>query len=632
MAFWTMPFRADAVDSNRDGSFYWQDMEGPGGPGDMQSDFFGQFVDFDGEATAAADGFHGVATSMAGPPDALFLMDDQQHRVSESTASSGVSTSDDFDFLSSSSQMEPTASAASQEIDPRDLALGGESHPLSHQVQHPDRASVSETDLSRLEGISIHSPHKNGTSTSDPSSPTPPSTAARGKPNKFVEALSSTIRKATTMRKTRKPLPEQRAESPTLDEHQSPALKLPKQRRGRPRIVTHGDVPQSPPMRQQPDAAGHPHFIHGFCDDPFNEGQLHPPLPLSAVSAPYYGQAGMNTPIESPGVKSEPGQFPSGISSAAGLPPWQHQHPQQALHPHPHQQPTPQQDQVLKGEQRWGSTGGEYVTGQEQTWWNLGMFSQDGGGGGSGEFANHHRSVNQASHAQHSGMPYEYAPMPDTSAAGLMIHMPQPRPSQPTVVNDLTVNAQTYLPPPPPPGAPPKGSTSERPHRPPRAKSSGARHLSCSPVRKQRGPSASPNPGQQPAQPRSRHSSGASVTSVRSASGRLPASMPGTPCSVRKRRSRDASSGGGSLSGESGGFGGCGGGGGGGLGGGFVNFTPHDGSLLMTGVAPSGSSKTKARREKEAQERRRRLSEAALKAVAAAGGDVDKLLEQGFAF
>jgi hypothetical protein len=52
----------------------------------------------------------------------------------------------------------------------------------------------------------------------------------------------------------------------------------------------------------------------------------------------------------------------------------------------------------------------------------------------------------------------------------------------------------------------------------------------------------------------------------------------------------------------------------------------------MTGVAPSGSSKTKARREREAMERRRRLSEAAMKAVQAAGGDVDKLMEQGFAF
>ncbi|KAL2126317.1 hypothetical protein VTI74DRAFT_1200 [Chaetomium olivicolor] len=38
---------------------------------------------------------------------------------------------------------------------------------------------------------------------------------------------------------------------------------------------------------------------------------------------------------------------------------------------------------------------------------------------------------------------------------------------------------------------------------------------------------------------------------------------------------------------------------------GFVNYTPQDRALLMTGVAPSGSSKTKARREREAAERRR---------------------------
>lgn len=211
-----------------------------------------------------------------------------------------------------------------------------------------------------------------------------------------------------------------------------------------------------------------------------------------------------------------------------------------------------------------------------------------------------------------------------------MIQMPQPRPAAALVANELAVNAQTYLPPPATGGAVPssKGTTSERSHRPPRAKSSGARHMSCSPMRKQRAPSASPTPGRQSSAPRSRHSSGASVSSVRSASGRLPASMPGTPCSVRKRWSRDASgsAGGG---GESGGGGSGGGGGGGDIG--FVNFTPNDGSLLMTGVAPSGSSKTKARREKEAQERRRRLSEAALKAVAAAGGDVDKLIEEGFA-
>ncbi|KAG9667298.1 hypothetical protein KCU99_g9665, partial [Aureobasidium melanogenum] len=54
--------------------------------------------------------------------------------------------------------------------------------------------------------------------------------------------------------------------------------------------------------------------------------------------------------------------------------------------------------------------------------------------------------------------------------------------------------------------------------------------------------------------------------------------------------------------------------------GGFVNYTPSDSEKLLTGVAPSGSSKTKARREREAAERWRRFSQAAAKAVAEAGG------------
>ncbi|KAK4457332.1 hypothetical protein QBC42DRAFT_256413 [Cladorrhinum samala] len=75
--------------------------------------------------------------------------------------------------------------------------------------------------------------------------------------------------------------------------------------------------------------------------------------------------------------------------------------------------------------------------------------------------------------------------------------------------------------------------------------------------------------------------------------------------------------------------GGGGGGGiaGGGMQGGFVNFTPQDRKLLMTGVAPSGSSKTKARREKEAMERDREYKEKLARAVEAAGGDLRKLEE-----
>ncbi|MCJ1365628.1 hypothetical protein MMC16_004753 [Acarospora aff. strigata] len=62
---------------------------------------------------------------------------------------------------------------------------------------------------------------------------------------------------------------------------------------------------------------------------------------------------------------------------------------------------------------------------------------------------------------------------------------------------------------------------------------------------------------------------------------------------------------------------------------GFVNFTPSDSKKILTGVAPSGSSKTKARREKEAIEKRRRLSQAAVRAVKQAGGDVEALQAEG---
>lgn len=57
----------------------------------------------------------------------------------------------------------------------------------------------------------------------------------------------------------------------------------------------------------------------------------------------------------------------------------------------------------------------------------------------------------------------------------------------------------------------------------------------------------------------------------------------------------------------------------------FVNYTPRDSAKLMSDVAPSGSSKTRARREQEAKDKRKRLSEAALQAVRRAGGDVSAL-------
>ncbi|RFU77982.1 hypothetical protein TARUN_4256 [Trichoderma arundinaceum] len=569
---------------------YWQGADGL--PSDASSDLFGQFVDFDGDGIARTpvDDCRSGSSTIGSVPDSFFM-----NHAAPGTASSVVSSADEFDFFSTSSRLGPATSAASHGQDAPDLAFGVAAEPATggahHQLNYLGRKSMSETELQRLEEISLHSPQKNS-SASHPPSPTPPNTTR--KPKKFVEALSSTIRKATTLgRKSRKQPPVvERAASPTL-EHPPMAIKS---RAARMHSIAQSGVSNvshecPSPTTYDPSTST---FITGFCDDPFAE----PPRAYPSPSMQYYSHGGMDpAPMHSSNrrIKSEQHLYQAASNMIASS---------ATIDTASQAQQAGWQQQIMTGAgpEQWGST--DYVASQDSSWWDLSM----------------NASVNQAMHSQHGELPYEYAPIPDTNAAGLMIHMPQPRPPQPAVVNDIGLTAQTYLPPPPPIPA------GDRCTRPPRAPSSGARHrnLSSSPMRKTRGPSASPTPAQPQMRNQSRHSSTGSISSVRSASGRGPGSAPNTPGGVRKRRSRDAGAGGVGVVG-----------GGISLGGegmGFVNFTPSDGSILMTGVAPSGSSKTKARREKEAQEKRRRLSEAAMKAVAAAGGDVDKLIQEGFVF
>ena len=474
MALWTSSYPVEAGD--RDPSFTWVDADGGAPLDDSHNDIFNQFLDFE----AGDSRIPGSATDTD-----PFLMGQQHQQHAEGSTSSGVSTADDYDFLSNGQNVAATMSAASYDVDPHQLNLftdgnnqvDGHNGADAGNNQHNN--AISDSELEKLEGISLHSPKK-GSNASNSASPTHPRSGGtvgnNRKSKKFVDALSSTIRKATNRKGGRKASQMQRAVSPSLE---NPPMAL-KPRPNARRVHTQhapGHLPESPPLQCDTNVANN-HFVNGFCEDPFNGDGISPTHPTPAR---YYSQGG--------------------------------------------------------------------------------------------------------------------------------------------TVNDLTLNAQTYLPPPPP-----IPQNDRAPQRPPRAPSSGARHhqrnMSSSPMRKTRAPSASPSPGTK----QSRQSSG---SSGRSASGRLPGSMPGTPCSVRKRRSRDTGGSMSAVSDDADGGGGITLGGGGG-GGGFVNFTPNDGSMLMTGVAPSGSSKTKARREKEAQDRRRRLSEAAMKAVAAAGGDIEKLRQQGF--
>ena len=61
----------------------------------------------------------------------------------------------------------------------------------------------------------------------------------------------------------------------------------------------------------------------------------------------------------------------------------------------------------------------------------------------------------------------------------------------------------------------------------------------------------------------------------------------------------------------------------------FVNYTPNDSHKILTSVAPSGSSKTKARREQEALDVKKKLTVIAEQAVMDAGGDVEQLRASG---
>ncbi|KAI1177671.1 hypothetical protein F4777DRAFT_187606 [Nemania sp. FL0916] len=285
---------------------------------------------------------------------------------------------------------------------------------------------------------------------------------------------------------------------------------------------------------------------------------------------------------------------------------------------------------------------------------------------------------NLAMHRHQGELPYEYNP----DVSGLMIHMPQPRTPQAGVLNindpmlaanhhhhHDSIHGTPMLGRPHPnhfsssghiKGHPPPPHTDHRRPRP-RAPSSGARHhglqgsprklhhsMSMGHLRKE---SQSPPPplprhghvqqqhsnnhsqngngsgsssnGNNSHQERRRHRS-ASLTMRKQRSFTRRAgggngsngNEPRTPASRTGSFNFSHAHGGGEAEGESGETGGAGGA----AGFNFVNYTPNHGDLLMTGVAPSGSRKTKARREREEQERRRHITELARKV---AGGDVD---------
>ncbi|KAI1747990.1 hypothetical protein F4782DRAFT_543100 [Xylaria castorea] len=307
---------------------------------------------------------------------------------------------------------------------------------------------------------------------------------------------------------------------------------------------------------------------------------------------------------------------------------------------------------------------------QSPNWWDTPEISH-------AEPAHHHQHHHHHHHSTNGGggggvhgqrgaeLPYEYG---NDLISGLMIHMPQPRTPQVGVLRSDNLNEHLlatstpssssyhmqgahHFPPQHGGGGHNKGQghghghhTDRRPR--PRAPSSGARHQgppqtsprklrNSSSMGYLREQSQSPSPmsnnryGPQQQQQQQQHhggqphhqerrqqrSSSLAVRKQRSFSRRGGNNEPRTPSSACSTFAAATT-----MTTATTPSGGGGGGGGDLFNLDFVNFTPSDKNVLMTGVAPSGSSKTKARREKEALERAARLGEAALKV---AGGDVN---------
>lgn len=527
------------------------------------------------------------------------------------------------------------------------------------------RGSISDSELLRLEGISLRSPRANDSTASSPR-PMPSSPLSPRKTKRFIDSVHATVRKAVPrppgapgQALAAPPPPPDIKTEPGHHAMLQPPLMLPDGLMEPPygSIDCHG-LPLSPPLTgKMPTPSQQPRgsqFVTGHLEDPFSEGYMaiHPTRTQTHEEG---------TPLYTPVYRSDMlrhASQPMDMGHAVFQ----------------------QQQQPLK--QR-GTSSAEWpvespiARDSQAPWTAAAVAGHDGPNGwvegaegppaGPGHPPSHHGLAIRMHPSAKGGRSYEggggpYEPA-DGLSGGLMIHMPQPRPPH-TAAPLLTAPMPMPMPPPPPteqqqqstPTTPRRRasaiypSASTTPHRPrglytdgrprpppPRAPTSGARHhphgvgaALTSPRKLHRSasrpllihghphggfedeqPPASPTPSSSSsamaAAAARRRSSSMSVRKQRSWSRREPRTpnVPPSSTTTSAACSPGLGLGDGGVD--------------------FVNFTPSDKTVLMQGVAPSGSSKTKARREKEALDRRRKLSEATYKAVQAAGGDIERL-------
>ncbi|KAH8163169.1 hypothetical protein CIB48_g5066 [Xylaria polymorpha] len=634
--------------------------------------FFDQFVTFDAGDAAALGG-----DVLEDPPSPSILLESLHNEAANSPSRL-------LDLPPDNSHIERPATTTSQPIVDASQTSSAEqilpdSALFAILVGEPvlNNGSISDSELLHLEGISLQSSPPRGNATA-PSSPMLAASAPLSprKHCRFVESVYATVRRAVHRPKPVRQehfqpvdmtdldafLSDPRSgldifDNVNFDELTDPTIAIKHE------PINCNSLPLSPPLtgRIPNDPQVSPSgFVTGHLEDPFCDEALGSP----AVIHPAKRQD-VNTPMGTPLINGD-----TFFQNHQVITP-SHANMSSFRHPHKTYRSTSSAEWPIEGlltdvkytedANIWSSASPStiYVADNNNTnitspnWWETPEISH-------AEPAHHHHNHhhhdnaahNISMHNQQSELAYEYNNADLLS--GLMIHMPQPRTPQASVLSANLNEQQQHLiatssyaqgtptlqqqrrhhfPPPPQQGH--KHTTDRRPR--PRAPSSGARHhgSQTSPRKLHhstslvylREESASPSPLS------SSHNHGSSNRHHQERRQHRSSSL-----AVRKQRSFTRRGGSGSHhestfattpnSGGGGGSGsGSGGGGGGGGGGGFnlefLNYTPNDKKVLMTGVAPSGSSKTKARREKEALEKAARLSEAALKV---AGGDGNPVL------
>ncbi|KAK4219297.1 regulatory protein weta [Rhypophila decipiens] len=570
--------------------------------------------------------------------------------------------------------------------------------------------SISDSELLKLEGLTMRSPRVNLPPTSASVPPSPHSRSTSPRKGGRLEAIYAKIRnKAANLQGKSRQQPQLDMQPPAISTAQmgSPASKATGKSKPYNLHIKKDHLPLSPPLTGSMADLSHQgltadngmQFVNGFLDDPFFD-----PSSLLGSMPQTNGGVGPNTPLHTPLLNTNFTSSAGGVSSQPAIV-WQ-------LGPDGKTLWSPGSMDMQRTTDPSSFMGGN-GDGDDRWWNDPDAMDTDNTGMDNSIFQQQQqqqqhagRNMNNAAmdltmqqlqqlqqqQHQNGGGEFHY-PLPpgeDFAASGLMIHMPQPRTPSAAVLNTC------YF-----PGAGQHQSNAQSKRPRPKAPSSGARHHhhpsgAMTSPRKTRTasgsgasgggangngngrttPSPSPTPGEGSGHHPSRrlHRRSASMNTLNH--GIITGGGPGDglgptqPAAIRKKRSwtgrrlgateaaaaaaarnsnhherRHSSNGTNghnhhhhqnkstTKTGAGAGGGGSniagGGAGAAGAGLGFVNFTPQDHNILMTGVAPSGSSKTKARREKEAAEKQRRLSEAVLKAVAAAGGDLAKLEQEG---